>query len=60
MDKSILIVGAGGQVGHELSIAQSPHRLIPLTRAGLDIEIPKAIENAFNTLKPDIVINAAA
>jgi len=60
MDKSILIVGAGGQVGHELTIAQSPYRLIPLTRADLDIDNAVAIEKAFNTHTPQIVINAAA
>ena len=60
MDKSILIAGASGQVGHELAIAQGLHRLIPLTRSDLDIESPEAIEKAFDTHKPDIVINAAA
>ena len=60
MDKSILIVGAGGQVGHELAIAAVPHHLIPLTRSDLDIEIPEAIEKVFDAHNPDIVINAAA
>lgn len=60
MTKSILITGAGGQVGHELAIADSQHRLIASTRQQLDITDPCQISEAFMTHRPDIVINAAA
>ena len=60
MSKTILITGAGGQVGHELSIARSPHRLIALSRQQLDISDPGQIAEAFESHQPDILINAAA
>jgi len=60
MAKSILITGAGGQVGHELAIAESPYQLIALNRQQLDITDPLQIEAVFDTHRPDIVINAAA
>ena len=60
MSRSILITGAAGQVGHELSVADSPHRTIPLARADLDITDSTQIESAFSEHRPDIVINAAA
>ncbi|MCP4981599.1 MAG: dTDP-4-dehydrorhamnose reductase [Gammaproteobacteria bacterium] len=60
MSKSILICGAGGQVGHELSIADSQHNLVPLSREQLDMTEPMQIEAAFAAHQPDIVINAAA
>jgi len=60
MPGTILITGAGGQVGHELSIAGSPHRLIPLSRAHLDVTDPTQISSVFAEYRPDIVINAAA
>jgi len=60
VSKTILITGAGGQVGHELSIAGSPHRLIALSRQQLDISDPGQIAEAFESHQPDILINAAA
>lgn len=60
MPRTILITGAGGQVGHELSNAHGPHTLISLARAQLDIADPKQIAAAFAAHRPDIVINAAA
>jgi dTDP-4-dehydrorhamnose reductase len=58
--KSILIIGAGGQVGHELAISSSQHRLIALTRQQLDITDPLQVTEAFAAHRPDIVVNAAA
>jgi dTDP-4-dehydrorhamnose reductase len=58
--RSILITGAGGQVGHELAITNSQHRLIALTRRQLDITDSLQISEAFATYRPDLVINAAA
>ncbi len=60
MTKTILITGAGGQVGHELAIAASPHNRIALNRQQLDITDPLQIEAAFDEHRPDILINAAA
>lgn len=60
MTKSILITGSSGQVGHELSIAVSQHRLIPLSRQQLEITDPLQIEAAIENHCPDIMINAAA
>jgi dTDP-4-dehydrorhamnose reductase len=58
--KTILITGAGGQVGHELATTDCDHRLVALTRQQLDITDPMQIEAAFDQQQPDIVINAAA
>ncbi len=60
MTATILITGAGGQVGHELAIARSQHRLIALTRAELDITDPQQLGSILDEQRPDIVINAAA
>ena len=60
MAKTILISGAAGQVGHELAIANSPHRLVALTRADLDITDKRSVGDAFEAHRPDLVINAAA
>lgn len=60
MARSILITGSSGQVGHELAIAVSQHRLITLPRQQLSITDPLQIEAAFKGYCPDIVINAAA
>jgi dTDP-4-dehydrorhamnose reductase len=60
MTTSILITGADGQVGHELAIANSLHRLVALTRRQLDITDAARIDAVFDQNNPDIVINAAA
>lgn len=60
MTKSILITGAGGQVGHELAIAASPHRLIALDRRQLDIADSTQLAAVIEAHRPHIVVNAAA
>ena len=60
MSKTILITGAGGQVSHELAIANSHHRLVALTQQQLDITNPVQITTVFESYQPDILINAAA
>lgn len=60
MSKSILITGAGGQVGHELAIADCAYRLIASSRQQLDITDAEQIKTVFSKHQPDIVINAAA
>ena len=60
MSASILITGAGGQVGNALALGSSRHRLLALPRDDLDVTDPLRIEAAFDRYKPDVVINAAA
>ncbi|MCP4470195.1 MAG: dTDP-4-dehydrorhamnose reductase [Gammaproteobacteria bacterium] len=60
MPGSILIAGAGGQVGHELATADSPHQLIALPRSQLDISDSSQLGAVIDKHSPDIVINAAA
>lgn len=60
MSRSILISGAGGQVGFELSTAPSEHRKVALTRQQLDITDRASVCDAISEHRPDILINAAA
>jgi dTDP-4-dehydrorhamnose reductase len=60
VSKTILITGAGGQVSHELATADSPHRLVALTRQQFEITAPVQIAEVFASYQPDILINAAA
>jgi len=60
VSKTILITGAGGQVGHELATADNPHRLVALSRQQLEITDPAQIAEVFASYQPDILINAAA
>ena len=60
MSKTILITGAGGQVGHELAIADCSHQLVALTQQQLDITSSTQITEVFESYQPDILINAAA
>jgi dTDP-4-dehydrorhamnose reductase len=60
VSKTILITGAGGQVGHELATADSSYRLVALTQQQLDITNPVQITEVFESHQPDILINAAA
>ncbi len=56
----ILVTGAGGQVGHALGMASSPHQLVALSRNELDITRQDEVIGAVNKHRPDVVINAAA
>lgn len=60
MSNTILITGAGGQVSHELAIADSPHQLVALTQQQLDITNPAQITEIFESHQPAVLINAAA
>jgi dTDP-4-dehydrorhamnose reductase len=57
---TILITGAGGQVGNELAQAKCDHRLVALKRDQLDVSDAAQVEAAVAEYRPDIVINAAA
>ncbi len=68
---SILVLGAGGQVGRALLPALAPHGVVvPATRSGLlsdgrpcaiaDLDRPAALPQVLDRLRPTTVINAAA
>ena len=58
----ILLTGAGGQLGRELSrlLPQKGHEVIPLARTDLDITDSGAVGQIVREYSPDLVINAAA
>src|SRR4051812_23732035 len=58
----LLVLGAGGQVGHELRRHSWPADtvLTALDRGGLDITRRAAVMAAISDARPDIVVNAAA
>ncbi|MDO8838149.1 MAG: dTDP-4-dehydrorhamnose reductase [Parvibaculum sp.] len=60
--RRLLVTGAGGQIGTKLIARAAAHGFaaIGTTRAELDITDRAAIDAAIASLKPDIVINAAA
>ncbi|MEQ9396314.1 dTDP-4-dehydrorhamnose reductase [Haliea sp.] len=61
MNPTVLITGAGGQLGRELQLAApAAVTLICLDRAALDISQPEQVRHVFGELRPDWVINAAA
>ncbi len=51
----ILVTGAGGQVAHELAIAECEHRVVALPRSQLDITNQQQISTAFEEYRPDIL-----
>jgi dTDP-4-dehydrorhamnose reductase len=57
-----LVTGAGGQLGADLLrvLAGSPHEVVGLTRAELDVTSAAAVEKAVVDARPDVVLNAAA
>jgi dTDP-4-dehydrorhamnose reductase len=58
----LLVLGAGGQVGHELCRLAWPadYRLAAFDRAEIDIARRESVTAAVDRERPDIVINAAA
>jgi dTDP-4-dehydrorhamnose reductase len=57
----VLVVGAGGQLGRELTgLRGHAHELIGLIRAECDIAQPGAAVRALQQYRPDAVINCAA
>lgn len=58
----ILLTGAGGQLGLELSrlLPRRDHEVIPLARTDLDITDSQTVEQTVEQHSPDLVINAAA
>lgn len=62
MGKRIAITGANGQLGQTLmrSAAFEVHELLPLGRSDMDITDQAKVSATLDSLKPDIIINAAA
>lgn len=58
----ILVTGANGQVGYCLQqqLQESGVDFVALARADLDIGDAKAVEDAIDKIRPDVIINAAA
>ncbi len=58
----VLVTGAGGQVGHDLvqhCVSQGDD-VTGLTRAQLDVGDEHAVRTAIDSIRPEVVINAAA
>jgi dTDP-4-dehydrorhamnose reductase len=58
----LLVLGAGGQVGHELTRLAWPsdYRVAAFDRAGVDITRQEMVTAAVDRERPDLVVNAAA
>jgi dTDP-4-dehydrorhamnose reductase len=60
-DDPIVVTGATGQIGHEVVRELAPlGRVVGLTRAELDLARPAAIRKTIRTLRPRVIVNAAA
>jgi dTDP-4-dehydrorhamnose reductase len=56
----VLLTGANGQLGYDLRQLLDASALTGLTRRELDVSDAHAVDNAVQTHRPDVVINAAA
>lgn len=56
----ILVTGAGGQLGHDLTEALQNEEVFPRDHAALDISDRAAVMSAVRDVRPDWIINAAA
>lgn len=58
----ILVTGAGGQLGRELSelLPEKGHEAVAMSRKQLDVTDPVSVERAVSEAAPDLVINTAA
>lgn len=56
----VLITGAGGQLGLDLVDAFADHDTVGLTRTQLDVTDEAAVADVIATVRPSLVVNAAA
>ncbi len=56
-----LLLGAGGMLAHDLAATVPPRMtLVPFTRSELDITDARALAAAVGSVRPDVIVNAAA
>ena len=61
MKQTVLVTGAGGQLGRELIARSKPGlECVAVTRSQLDISDVAAVADIFRDIQPQLVINAAA
>ena len=57
----ILLLGRNGQVGWELQRSLAPvGEIVAPERSGLDLSDPEGLATAIRSLRPDVIVNAAA
>jgi dTDP-4-dehydrorhamnose reductase len=56
----VLLIGAGGQLGSDLTKALAQEELIPLKHADVEVCDPSSVRHALQTYAPEVVINTAA
>ena len=57
-----LVVGANGMLGHDLTeaVARVGHRAVGMDLPEIDITSPDSVAAALDSVRPDVVVNAAA
>jgi dTDP-4-dehydrorhamnose reductase len=59
----VLVTGAAGQLGRDIVSALRPHQMVEVTAAGhasLAVEDRAAVDELFDSVRPDVVIHSAA
>ena len=56
----VLLTGAGGQLGLDLTRAFAGHELLAMTSTSLDVTDRDAVMGVITSARPDVVIHAAA
>src|SRR3989475_5402459 len=58
----IMLIGANGQLGSDLRQAfqSTPHELVPLNRADIDIRNHEQVADVLASLQPHVILNTAA
>jgi dTDP-4-dehydrorhamnose reductase len=56
----VMLIGAGGQLGSDLTKVLPAETLVPLSHADIEITDGAAVRQAFERHRPDVVINTAA